>query len=99
MVSAQAFEPSVQLTFDTAEADRKRLLKYVQSSNVSGLKLDLSHVTQCDSAGIALLIEAKRLCKQYSKPFEIEGMPNVIHELAEFCGLDAILFKPHVSNE
>ncbi len=90
-MNEQDFEPSINLTFDTVESDRKRLLKYMQSSEVSNLRLDLSQVKQCDSAGLALLIEAKRLCRRVNKPFKIVGMPNIIHELAEFCNVDTIL--------
>lgn len=91
MMSAHVFEPSVHLTFDTVESDRKRLLTSLQSSDACGLRLDLSRIQQCDSAGLALLIEAKKLCRHYSKSFEIEGMPNVVRDLAKFCGVDAIL--------
>ncbi len=90
-MSTPVFEPSCHLTFDTVESDRLRLLRYLQLPDTSHLRLDLSRVTQCDSAGLALLIEAKRLCRIHNMPFEIEWMPNVIHDLAAFCGLDGIL--------
>ena len=90
-MNGQVFEPSSHLTFDTVELDRKRLHKYLQLPDVHNLCLDLSHVKRCDSAGLALLIEAKRLCMRFKKAFEIKGMPDVIHDLAEFCGVDAIL--------
>lgn len=90
-MSTPAFEPSSNLTFDTVESDRTRLLKYVQAPESELVRLDLSQVKQCDSAGLALLIEAKRLCRRYNKPFEIVAMPNLIHDLAEFCGVEAIL--------
>ena len=91
MVTEPLFEPSIHLTFDTVESDRKRLLKYMQSPDITHFQLDLSQVKQCDSAGLALLIEAKRVGKQLNKSFEIKGMPSVIHDLAEFCGVDVIL--------
>ena len=91
MVTQQALQPSTRLTFDTVESDRKRLLKHVQLPAVKNVCLDLSQVEQCDSAGLALLIELKRLCMQFDKPFKIEGMPSAIHDLAEFCGVDMIL--------
>lgn len=91
MMNADAFEPSVRLTFDTVEPNRKRLFKHLQSPDVGRLRLDLSQVKQCDSAGLALLIEAKRLCIRLNKPFEIQGMPAAIHDLAECCGVDVIL--------
>lgn len=85
------FRPSDELTFDTVQIDRKRLLKYVQSPDLSAVRLDLSHVTQCDSAGLALLIEAKRVSKKFNKLFKIMNMPETICALAEFCGVEAML--------
>lgn len=90
MMTWQLFEPSTHLTFDTVASDRKRLLKMVQKT-AGGLRLDLSQVTLCDSAGLALLIEAKRLCIHFNKPFEIKKMPQMIHALAEFCGVETML--------
>jgi phospholipid transport system transporter-binding protein len=91
MVKEPVFEPSARLTFYTVEANRKRLLKYLQTTESGHLRLDLSQVSQCDSAGLALLIEAKRLCKRFNKSFGIKGMPEAIHDLAKFCGVDTIL--------
>ena len=90
-MDAQVFAPSTQLTFDTVESDRKRLFTYLQSRDVRDLYLDMSGVKRCDSAGLALLIEAKRLCMRLKKPFNIVGMPDAIHDLATFCGVDVIL--------
>ncbi len=91
------FEPSHHLTFDTVERDRKRLLLYLQSPDVHALHLDLKDVVQCDSAGLALLIEAFRLCQRYKKAFKIESMPKTIHALAQFLGVEAMLYadSPH----
>ncbi len=86
-----AFEPSTRLTFDTVGQDRKRLLHYLQSPGVDALHLDLKNVVQCDSAGLALLIEACRLCRRYKKGFKMEFMPKTIYALAQFCGVDAML--------
>ena len=85
------FKPSNALTFNTVESDRRRLFLEIQQSDASGFFLDLSDVTQCDSAGVALLVELKRLCKHDNKPFIIKGMPMVIEALAEFCGVNTIL--------
>ncbi len=85
------FKPSNELTFHTVQADRERLLKYLQDETLTGLRFDLSQVTHCDSAGLALLIEAKRLCRYYKKPFAIDEMSKEIHALAEFCGVEPIL--------
>lgn len=87
----QQFKPSNELTFDTVPQDCLRLRQQLLSSKSEGLQLDLRDVTQCDSAGLALLIEAKRICRQYQLTFEIIGMSKSLHALAEFCGVNRIL--------
>lgn len=95
MMSNYSFKPSDELTFATVQSDRKRLLDYLQEHKRESLCLDLSDVKQCDSAGLALLIEAKRLCRKHNKIFTIEGMPKSIYALAEFCGVEAMLRANH----
>ncbi|MCX7117147.1 MAG: STAS domain-containing protein [Legionellales bacterium] len=87
----QLFQPSNQLTFDTVKQDGQRLQKLLTLSKTSVIRMDLSQVSLCDSAGLALLIEVKRLCQRGEKILIIEGMPKVISALAEFCGVDALL--------
>ena len=91
MMSEQLFKPSSELTFDTVQSDSTRLMALLQDNKTTKLRFDLCGVTQCDSAGLALLIDAKRLCAQYHKSLVIEGMPKAISALAEFCGVDAML--------
>jgi phospholipid transport system transporter-binding protein len=90
-MSEQLFKPSHELTFDTVQQDSKRLLTLLQDNKTTSMRLDLSEVVQCDSAGLALLIEAKRLCKQYKKTLTIDIMPKAISALAEFCGVEVML--------
>ncbi len=79
------------MTFATVQSDCERLVKYFREVTSNLVKLDLSEVTHCDSAGLALLIEAKRLSAVRNKTCEVEGMSKAVHALAEFCGVDAIL--------
>lgn len=67
------------------------MLKFFHDSQEQVLHFDLSEVHHCDSAGLALLIEAKRLSGEQNKTCEIDGMPKAIQALAEFCGVDAML--------
>lgn len=90
-MSEQLFRPSSELTFGTVQADSKRLRTLLRDEKATQVRLDLRDVIHCDSAGLALLIEAKRLSKQYHKALVIEGMPKVISALAEFCGVEAML--------
>ena len=91
MSRAGLFKPSCELTFDTVELDSERLLALFRDNKTTSVCLDLCDVVQCDSAGLALLIDAKRLSKKYDKILTIEGMPKAISALAEFCGVEAML--------
>ncbi len=86
-----SFQPSPNLTFHTVTTDRARLLTCLHDKHVTGLCFDLNHVKQCDSAGLALLIEARRLCDFYHKTFSITAMPQKVADLIEFCGVKTIL--------
>jgi len=85
--SKQAFIPSGDMTFHTVEKDRQRLLKFCRTLE-GPLTLDLRTVAHCDSAGLAFLIEAKRLAIEKNIECCIVGMNKTIHALAEFCGVD-----------
>ncbi|CEG60550.1 STAS domain-containing protein [Legionella micdadei] len=87
----QSFKPSPEMTFATVQDDCRRLFKFCHESKEAVLHLDLSEVLHCDSAGLALLIEARRLCKAQNKTCKIDGMPKAVQALAEFCGVDAML--------
>ncbi len=79
------------MTFETVQSDCERLLRYCSSTKDKILHLDLSEINHCDSAGLALLIEAKRLCRERKKICKIIGISKSIQALAEFCGVSEIL--------
>lgn len=85
------FKPGTELSFNSVIAIRSKLSKLLKADSNEVLCLDLSDVIHCDSAGLALLIEAKKLCKQYNKIFKVVGVPTKIQSLAEFCGVNDIL--------
>lgn len=86
-----SFKPSPHLTFQTVIADRARLLNCLSNTPVEQFCFDLSDVRRCDSAGLALLIEARRLCDTYKKSFSIASMPQDVANLIELCGVKTIL--------
>lgn len=86
------FKPSNVLTFETVDLNSQALFKLLNhSKEMSEICLDLSQVKNCDSTGLAMLIEAKRRCKKKNIHFSIENIPDSIWSLAEFCGVDAVL--------
>lgn len=85
------FKPESELTFKSVVSVRAKLLKALMGDTGDRFCLDLSDVTHCDSAGLALLIEARKLCKRSNKVFEIKGISTETQSLAEFCGVKSIL--------
>ena len=93
------FQPSRTLTFETVQTDNRRFLNLLKENHqMTGIRFNLSEVMHCDSTGLALLIEAKRLCKQAGLTFVLENMSESIHALAEFCGVDTILVTTYPSS-
>jgi phospholipid transport system transporter-binding protein len=90
-VNSANFKPGTELNFNSVVAIREKLKKALKMESNSVFCLDLSEVTVCDSAGLALLIETKKLCKQYSKIFKVVGVSPKIQSLAEFCGVNDVL--------
>jgi len=85
------FKPGSELTFKSVVSVREKLYKALMDDTTNRFCLDLSDVTHCDSAGLALLIEAKKLCQHSNKIFEIIGISPETQSLAEFCGVESIL--------
>ena len=81
------------LTFDTVGADLCRLLARINEASDQPILIELSAVTVCDSAGLAMLLELKRLSGMHNKVIAFDGLPRCIQALAEFCGVDALLFQ------
>ena len=85
------FKPGSELTFKSVVSIRAQLYKALMNDTSDRFCLDLTDVNHCDSAGLALLIEARKLCKKNNKIFEVIGISPETQSLAEFCGVKSIL--------
>lgn len=85
------FKPGTELSFNSVVAIRDKMARALKTEAKKIFCLDLSDVELCDSAGLALLIEAKKLCKQSNKLFKVVGVSPEIQSLAEFCGVNDVL--------
>jgi phospholipid transport system transporter-binding protein len=83
-----------ELSFDTVQAENQRLTDILRAEKTSSIFLDLSAVEHCDSAGLALLIEAKSLALRYAKQLTMSDLPASIAALAKFSGVDTLLSIP-----
>ena len=79
------FSPTEILTIDTVSSDLKRLSESLKKHPEAPFVFDLSGVLQCDTAGLALLIEAKRLCALKQSSLQIINMSDEMIKLATFC--------------
>ncbi|KGP62521.1 sulfate transporter [Legionella norrlandica] len=85
------FKPDSELTFKSVVSVRAKLYNALMNNTKDSFCLDLSEVTHCDSAGLALIIEARKLCQQNNMAFEVTGVSSKTQSLAEFCGVKSIL--------
>lgn len=84
------FKPQSELTFESVIDVRKSLIDLL-ANTWTHLNLDLSAVTHCDSAGMALLIEIIKLCKNNNRILHISGITSATYSLAVFYGVKDIL--------
>jgi phospholipid transport system transporter-binding protein len=88
MQNAITFVLAENLIFETVSAELKRFLVLLHAHPQSPFVFDLSHVLACDTAGLALLIEAKRLCQLKKNSLLIQNMSDTMVDLAKFCGVN-----------
>ncbi|KTD20715.1 STAS domain-containing protein [Legionella londiniensis] len=85
------FKPASTLTIDTVQQEYERMLPLFLDPAGASLSISFHEVRHFDSAGLALLIEAKRMSKKYNKILKIEGLPDKVYALAKFCGVETVL--------
>jgi phospholipid transport system transporter-binding protein len=82
------FSPAELLTFSTVSSELNRFSSILKAHPDASFEFDLSQVIQCDTAGLAFLIEVKRLCVLKENGFLVKKMPNMMVDLATFCGVN-----------
>lgn len=58
---------------------------------VNDIEIDLQHVTQADSAGLALLVDWMRAAKKAKKSIAFKHLPEQMNAIAKASGLDELL--------
>jgi phospholipid transport system transporter-binding protein len=88
-----SFKPSDTLTCDTVSSNITRFIRLISGASSTDVVFDVHDVKHCDSAGLALLIEARRLCETQQCRLSIEGLSKNMLDLATFYHVDALYFK------
>lgn len=60
-------------------------------ANAQRISVDLAEVSRTDSAGLALLVEWRRLARKLNAPIEFRNLPVQMTAIAVACHLDALL--------
>jgi anti-anti-sigma factor len=90
--AAARIDIQCELTIFTAAALRQRLLEVL--AGTAELTVDLSRVTEIDSAGIQLMIAAQREAAERGRVLRFTGQDAAVIDLLELCGLAALLGDP-----
>lgn len=86
-----SFKVGERLTFNSVLTERANLYQALLNQKNETFCLDLSNVLHCDSAGLALVLEARKLCRRANKAFELRSLPAQMLSLAQFSGVREIL--------
>ena len=79
-----------ELTIAYAAASRDTLLQAL-AAQAAGLTLDLSGVTDFDSAGVQLLLATARSLKERGQPLHLAGASAAVEQGLAVFGLQALL--------
>jgi anti-anti-sigma factor len=80
------------LTIYNAMAQKEQLISALQSSDA--LELDLSHVGEIDTAGLQILLLAKREAGLQHKDLSIIAHSPCVRQTLDFCNLAAFFGDP-----
>jgi len=83
-----------EMTIYAAADLKQQLVAPIDSTN--GLEIDLSQVSEIDTAGMQLLILAKRYAEQTGKSLHLVGHSRPVLELIELYSLGALFGDPIV---
>lgn len=71
----------------TAQENKRQWLEALAGADA--LALDLSRVEECDSAGLQLLLLAKRESRRLGKAFAVTACSEAVDDVLAFCNLQA----------
>lgn len=78
------------MTLDSAEASLKSGLGIIAAA-YTPLTFDLSGVTRCDSAGVALLVEWQRQAIRCHCELRYVALPAALRSIMQVTGVDGLL--------
>ena len=83
-----------EFTIFTAAAMKARLLDTIAASNAAEIEIDLSDVTEIDTAGLQLMIMAKQEAARRAKDVRFSGHSGPVMDLVDLCDLSGFFGDP-----
>lgn len=71
----------------------------IANTSSSAVEIDLSGVTESDSAGLALLLEWLRLAKQRNAKVKFENVPTQVLALARISEVEALILPSAAASQ
>jgi anti-anti-sigma factor len=85
---AAAYKIEGDLTIYRVAELRERLLPF--ASGVNTVTVDLQGVTECDAAGLQLLVSLKKTAEEAGKQFLLLHLPDSVTELIRELGFEVV---------
>ncbi len=86
------FAPEGELTIYTALEQKKSLMQVIEKQAV--IEVDLSRVTEIDTAGLQLLVLAKQESLRRNLPLKMSGHSRSVLDVIDLCNLSAFFGDP-----
>ena len=82
-----------ELTIYTCGELKPRLLEEL-AAHPDATRLDLSHVIELDTAGLQLLLTARRYASDAGRELSVANPSHVVTDVLELCRLQALVAPP-----
>lgn len=92
--SPQPFAIRGEFNIFTAGTTKARLLDAIRQAATAEIEVDLSEVSEIDSAGLQLMVMAKREAAERGKSVRFTGHSGPVLELIDLCGLGGFFGDP-----
>jgi phospholipid transport system transporter-binding protein len=79
------------LTFATAKQAREAGRRVIEASADAALEMDLSGVTESDSAGLAVLLDWLALARRHGRRLSFKTLPAPIQAVARLSNVEVLL--------
>ena len=76
-----------RVDIDSSPAVRDQLIALLHAPHPRTVNIDLSGVTHIDSSGVATLIEALKIARNYKTELRLQGLHDRLHRLFEATGI------------